>query len=65
MSNLFGLIAGRPYLIRESGSATHHEVMVTRADVDSARLEFRDGTGLIDLCPQSDVEVVRDTIVFH
>ena len=65
MKNLFGLIAGRPYLVRESGSTTHHEVTVTRADVESARLEFRDGTGSIDLSPKSDVEIVRDTIVFH
>lgn len=64
MKNLFGLRANRPYLVRESGSTTHHEVTVTRANAESARLVFRDGT-MVDLTTQSDVEVVRDTIVFH
>jgi hypothetical protein len=57
MKNLFGLIAGRPYLVRESGRIGSHKVTVTRADVDSARLEFRDGSGWIDLSPKSDVSV--------
>ena len=64
MKNLFGLRANRAYLVRESGSTTHHEVTVTRANAESAHLVFRDGT-MVDLTPQSDVEVVRDTIVFH
>lgn len=63
MKNLFGLLSNRPYLVRESGSTTHHEVTV-RANAESARIEFRDGS-VVDLTSQSDVSVERDVIVFQ
>lgn len=57
MKNLFGLRANRPYLVREAGRIGSHKVTVTRVNATSARLEFLDGSGWIDLHPLSDITV--------